>query len=406
MRLLFVAPYVPLATKPRPFRFIEHLSRSHEIHLVAFDVSPDAHYHDRPDFQRLKHLCASMTLLPLPRWRRYADVLSSITSATPARVAYYGRGRLDTSIARLAETLHVDAIHVDRLRLAPLCDLLMQPKVVDATDCISEYLSQCVPYVSPLARPAYTYEAAKTRAYERNAAQAYDQCLVTTEREAELYANTRYAERVRVVPNILDASLFEKGRVLQRHRDPVVLFAGNLSYLPNVDATHYLIKRIWPLIHRRVPEARLVLAGATPHPSIRRAAQSAGIELTGFVPNLADLMAMATVTISPMRIGVGFPNKVAEAMAQGQAVVSTSLGCQGLGDCASAVSVADDARSFAESVIDLLNDGDRRAELGQRARAYAYRSFHPSVVTAQLDTVFESLAHRIPVATASDKRSR
>jgi polysaccharide biosynthesis protein PslH len=406
MRLLFVAPYVPLATKPRPYRFIEHLSRSHEIHLVAFDIAPDARYQEREDFQRLKRLCASVTLLPLPRWQRYADVLLSIPSSTPARVAYYGRGRLDDHIAHLAETFQVDAIHVDRLRLAPLCDAVGLPKVVDATDCISEYLSQCVPHISPLIRPAYAYEAAKTRVYERRAALAYDQCLVTTKREAELYANTGYAERVRVVPNILDASLFDEGRVLQQHRDPVVLFAGNLNYLPNVDAAHYLIKRIWPLIRRQVPEARLVLAGATPHPSVRRAARAAGVELTGFVPNLADLMALATVTISPMRIGVGFPNKVAEAMAQGQAVVSTSVGCRGLGDCASAVSVADDAHSFAQSVVDLLNDSNRRAELGQCAREYAFRSFHPSVVTAQLDHVFKSLTHRIPVAIASDKRSQ
>lgn len=172
MRLLFVAPYVPLATKPRPYRLIEHLSRSHEIHLVAFELAPDTEYAARPDFQPLQRHCASITLLPLPRLRRYANVLGSVVSKWPARAAYYGRSQPATFLAQQADRLRVDGIHVDRLRIAGLCNDIALPKVVDATDCISDYLFQCARYVAAPARPAYLYEAAKTKVFEQHAALA------------------------------------------------------------------------------------------------------------------------------------------------------------------------------------------------------------------------------------------
>src|SRR5262249_46934575 len=188
MRLLFVAPYIPLATKPRPYRFLQHLACLHEVHLVAFEVSPDAQYAERGDFQELRRLCASVTLLPLPRWLRYRNVLGSIPSTTPARVAYYGISKAAEDIGRIADRLRIDAIHVDRLRLAGVCATLPHPKVIDATDCISDYLTQCVRHVAPPLKAAYAFEAAKTVRYERVAAARYDRCLVTTERERLLAA--------------------------------------------------------------------------------------------------------------------------------------------------------------------------------------------------------------------------
>src|SRR5262249_31954938 len=285
MRLLFVAPYIPLATKPRPFRFLQHLARTHEVHLVAFEVAPDARYAERSDFQELRNLCASMTLLPLPRWQRYRNVLGSIPTATPARVAYYGIPRVKEDVCRIADRLRIEVVHVDRLRLAGLGAALPQPKIVDATDCISDYLTQCMQQVAPPLKAAYAFEAAKTVRFERAAAANYDRCLVTTERERLLYADATYFDRVEAVPNLLDERWFDEGRCAPvRVGDaPTVLFVGNLAYRPNVDAVRLLTQQIWPHVRAAVPDARLVLAGADPHPTVRRMAREAGAELTGFV---------------------------------------------------------------------------------------------------------------------------
>jgi polysaccharide biosynthesis protein PslH len=394
MKLLFVSPYVPLETKPRPYRFIEHLARRHDVHLVAFDVASDPEYTRRPDYQHLCGLCASMTLLPLPRYRRFAHVAGSVFSARPARVAYYGIRQVTSHIRRMADRLHVDAVHVDRLRLAELCASLSLPKVVDATDCISDYLRQCIRYAPPHMKPAYAYEAAKTVRFERRAALEYSRCLVTTERERLLYAGASYFDRLRTVPNIMDSSLFEResAQDATTASAPMVLFVGNLGYFPNVDAAHFLLATIWPRIRRQMPEARLVLAGASPQRSIRRAAAGAEADLTGFVPDLAQLMLSASVIVAPLRIAVGFPNKIAESLALGKPVVSTRAGARGLDDCSSALVSADGPDTFAHEVVRLLRDADARAELGAAARAYAWQHFHPTVVKARFDAVYEEIS--------------
>src|SRR5262249_9144110 len=156
------------------------------------------------------------------------------------------------------------------------------------------------------------------------------------------YAHSDYFSRVRAIPNILDEDWFEREGENDQPEHPTVLFTGVLNYLPNVDAVEYLTQRIWPSVRRDAPDARLVIAGAAPSPRMRQLVDRAGVELIGFVPDLAALVASSTVVISPMRIGVGFPNKVAEALALGKAVVATSAGCGGLMGSETSLRVADD----------------------------------------------------------------
>ncbi|MBF6590434.1 MAG: glycosyltransferase [Ktedonobacterales bacterium] len=394
MKLLFVTPYLPLATKPRPYRFIEHLSRSHEIHLVAFDPAPAPDDPPRADYLQLATCCASITRWPLPRWQRYWNVVTGLPSQRPARVGYYGLERYTHAVHELVERLNIDAIHVDRLRLADLCAALPVPKIIDATDCISAYLGQCGDQVPLHLKPAYAFERAKTVRFERGAASPYDRCLVTTERERHLLSATDYADRLRVIPNILDEALFDRARESEATRNgpPTILFVGNLSYLPNVDAIRYLVTQIWPRVRMVVQNARLVLAGSAPSPAVVRLARGApDVLVTGFVPDLAEAMARATVLVAPMRIAVGFPNKIAEALALGKPVVATSAAARGLGACDGALAIADDAEAFAREIARLVRDPEARQQLGDNARAYARARLHPADAKAQLDTAYREV---------------
>lgn len=400
MRVLFVTPYVPLLTKPRPRRFIEHLARAHDIHLVAVHPGATEDIQEQPDFVALRRACASVTLVPLARLRRYANVVRGIPSRLPARVAYYNVAALREVMLRTAERHAVEAVHVDRLRLAPAAVSLDLPKIVDATDCLSDYHRQCMRYVHPALKPAYYVEYLKTRRYEHWAAAAYDRCLVTTVYDRNHYLGGAYDERLTVLPNLLEERMFTYPSELLDRSPATVVFSGYLSYLPNVDAARYLLRTIWPLVVRQVPDARLVVAGAAPHPDIRRLAQRAGATVTGYVPDLAAVVARATVVVSPTRIAVGFPNKVAEALALGKPVVSTSAGSRGLGDCTGALVTADDAQAFARAVVNLLRDAQARAALGAAGRAFMSNHFHPTLVGARLDAIYAEMSRQVPARSA------
>ncbi len=405
MRILMVTPYVPLATKPRPHRLLRYLAQHHELHLIAFDIAPDSGYRQRPDFAELRRACASVTMLTLPRPERYRNAALSVFTPLPARAAYYGRRLLTGEVLRLVESKGIDVIHVDQLRLAHLCATVPLPKVVDSADCVSEYLWQCARYVPAPLKAAYAFEAAKTVRFERAAAAGYDRCLVTTQRERSLFSPTSYFDRVEVVPNLLDRELFDRPlRSGGSASSPTVVFLGNLSYLPNVDAARLLLKHIWPRVRTELPEARLVFAGASPSSSLLRAARAAGAEVTGFVPDLNDLIQSATMVVSPVRIAAGFPNKVAEALALGKPVVSSSVGCRGLEGSESVLEVADDHRAFAEAVVRLARDESARSRLARAAREYAQAYLHPDHAEAQVDRVFADVARQSLVSSSVGDR--
>ena len=154
---------------------------------------------------------------------------------------------------------------------------------------------------------------------------------------------------------------------------PSILFVGNFAYGPNVDAALYFSKDIFPLILKDVPEVKLFLVGNAPTPEICSLTTSnSQIEVTGRVASLVPFYRSADVVVCPLRIGGGVKVKVLEALGLGKAIVSTSIGVQGL-DLSTyrAVVVADESRDFAENVIQLLRYPEERQIREREALAYA-----------------------------------
>jgi glycosyltransferase involved in cell wall biosynthesis len=108
-----------------------------------------------------------------------------------------------------------------------------------------------------------------------------------------------------------------------------VVFFGLLSYIPNVDGVTHFVRGIWPRIVAAHPEARLKIIGGRAPPSLQAMA-GPRVELSGFVPDLRPHLAAATAVVVPLRLGGGTRLKIVEAMAMGKAIVSTTLGAEGI----------------------------------------------------------------------------
>ncbi|MDQ4012157.1 MAG: glycosyltransferase family 4 protein [Thermoproteota archaeon] len=153
---------------------------------------------------------------------------------------------------------------------------------------------------------------------------------------------------------------------------PSILFVGNFAYEPNIDAALYFSRQIFPLILKDVPDAKLFLVGNAPPPEICSLTSSKQIEVTGSVASLIPFYKHADVVICPLRIGGGVKVKVLEALSFGKAIVSTSVGAQGL-DLSShrAMAIADDPTDFAENVVRFLVQPEERDNQEREALAYA-----------------------------------
>lgn len=155
-----------------------------------------------------------------------------------------------------------------------------------------------------------------------------------------------------------------------------LVFNGVLRTYTNVHAIVWFAENVWPLVRAGEARAKLLIVGRDPRPEVLALAALDGVTVTGEVPDPADYIARAAVCINPVQVGAGMQNKLIEFMAMRKAVVATTVANEGIratpGDH---LVIADDARSFADSVLALLADPARRDRLAEAARAYILKSW-------------------------------
>ena len=250
------------------------------------------------------------------------------------------------------------------------------------------FLSEVIPFaMTPRARSAIImhdlFSAQKTqdrpvvvdRCTEMGLLASADLVVAIQREEAEIVASHIGGERVIVVP-----MAFDTVGDAQAGNGSMVFFVGS-NTLPNVDGLEWLIADVWPSVVQSIPSARLVVAGSVCQ-AIRT--QRRDIRLVGRVDSLTELYREAAVIVSPLRSGSGLKVKLVEALANGKALVGTSVTFQGVEHLAGSAAIcADDAQSFSEAVIACLRDEKRRLHLGRVALEVAKREFSPNESIAE-----------------------
>jgi len=143
-----------------------------------------------------------------------------------------------------------------------------------------------------------------------------------------------------------------------------------MDWHPNEDGVRYFMSDILPLVRDRVPDATFSIVGRNPSESLKIAARDAGAVATGTLDDIRPAIAEGAVCVVPLRAGSGTRLKIFEALAMGKAVVSTTLGAEGL-DITPGVHYvrADGAQPFADAVVSLLTEDDRRQSIAEAGRA-------------------------------------
>ena len=207
--------------------------------------------------------------------------------------------------------------------------------------------------------------------------------------------------RTAVIPNAADVEYYQP-----RPTDPppdgrTVVFFGALSYVPNVDGVMHFVRDIWPRIADAHPEARCKIIGGRPPPSLLALA-GPRIELAGHVPDLRPHLAAASVLVVPLRLGGGTRLKIVEGMAMGKAIVSTTLGAEGIDAVPGRdLLIEDEPGRFADAVSRLLAQRSLATRIGQAARQLAVERYAWSRAALALEGFYRDVLQ----ATRQDRRS-
>jgi polysaccharide biosynthesis protein PslH len=173
--------------------------------------------------------------------------------------------------------------------------------------------------------------------------------------------------RIESIATGVDTEYFAPSAALERPSS--LVFTGSMDWYPNEDAVLHMIDAILPAIRAEVPDVSLTVVGRNPSARLVEAAARAGVRVTGTVSDVRPFVAEGAVSIVPLRVGGGTRLKIFEALAMGKAVVSTSIGAEGLPLTAGEhYLAADEPAEFARAVVGLLRDGDRRRRLGEAGR--------------------------------------
>jgi glycosyltransferase involved in cell wall biosynthesis len=216
----------------------------------------------------------------------------------------------------------------------------------------------------------YQVEFKKMLSYEQSAVRKFHHIIAVSEHDRHLMSEWTDSARITVVPTGVDLQQYRPGPV-SGTVDLLVLFVGAMDWEPNVDAVEYFCRDIWPSIQAKVSAARFRIVGRNPHRRVQKLASSS-VEVTGPVPSVVDHLRESAVVVVPLRVGGGTRLKIYEAMATGKAVVSTSVGAEGLDvHHGQDIVLADVPVAFAGAVTALLQDVELRRRYERAAAALA-----------------------------------
>jgi polysaccharide biosynthesis protein PslH len=242
--------------------------------------------------------------------------------------------------------------------------------------------------------PATVYsliQAQRIMTFERMICQQSDVVIAVSPEDAADLGKLCPDKSIPVVPNGIFVERYEQPTEQLDLGENALIFTGTMDYRPNVDAMLWFADHVLPLVRENVPDAQLYIVGQKPHARLSALREQRGVHITGRVVAVQPYLHSAGVYIAPLRMGGGTRLKIMEAMASGCAVVATSIGASGLhNDARRAMLIADSATEMANAIVRLLEDPERRKELGAVAHTYVKAHYDWSVLIPQLLTLYGS----------------
>ena len=358
MKILVVLPRFPWpldkGDKLRAFHQIVELAKRHEIYLFAVS-------HCRVEQEHIKALepyCRKIKVVKLNRFICGFNILRNWISSKSLQMGYWNTKHSKRICKAFVREVQPDIIYSQMIRTMPLVSRLPFPKVMDFQDALSMNTERRMEQSRGLWHYLLHFEFKMLRSSEYKAFSVFDALTIISEVDSEAIPHKKNGE-IHIVPNGVDFDYFQSPFTF--HLSPCnLVFCGNMSYAPNVDAARYLVGEVMPIVWRHHPEATLLLAGADPKPMVRALA-SKRVTISGRLDDIRQAYASSQIFVAPMRIGSGLQNKLLEAMAMQKPCVTTSLANTPLGAVdGQEIFVGDTPEALADAIVRLLESQELR----------------------------------------------
>jgi sugar transferase (PEP-CTERM/EpsH1 system associated) len=383
--------------KLRTWHLMRHLARRHEITYLAF-ADPDG---DPQHLAGMREVARHIETIPRVEAakgsvRFLAQAGWHVADPLPYAVGHYRSRAYRRRVHELLATRKFDLVVADFLPpIVNLPNALPCPAVLFTHNVESEIWRRHAENADgALRRYLYGKQYARMLRFEGQALRRFEGLLAVSEADRETFARLYPGIDLNAIHVVRTGVHTEFFSPAPSPSDSVELvFTGSMDWLPNEDGMLWFCRDILPLITREAPGVTLSIVGRAPTPAVKKLADEQGVRVTGRVDDVRPYMKNAAVFIVPLRIGGGTRLKIFEAMAMAKAVVSTTVGAEGLPVTHDAdILLADDPGSFARAVLRLLHDLDERRALESSARRLVAQHFDWSAVARDLDHALARVA--------------
>jgi glycosyltransferase involved in cell wall biosynthesis len=396
MKILMLTPYFPYPLTSggqiRSYNLLKKLAKKHQVTLFSF-------IREEKETEFIKNLspfCEKIAVFKRRRAWSPLNVLLAAVTPRPFLLSIYYSPAFKKAISKELSQGNYDLIHFECFYLMHNLPPTQVP--IFLVEQTIEYLVyqnvvRDFPFWLLPLKPILYLDVLKIKLWEEHFWRRADR-LVTMSGEDKDFIQARLPEKkIDVIANGVDIEFFEEVDRAPT-KEPTVLFVGQFRWPPNIDAALFLVRKIWPAIKEKVPQAKLWIIGRNPTPKILALAQDPEITVKE-VEDIRQVLSQAWVLLAPIRNGRGTKYKVLEAMASELPVVTTPLGIEGIEAKEKMdVLVASSAETLAQATVEVLSNSEQGRLMAVKAKELVSRVYNWDSISKELDRVYREVGSK------------
>ncbi len=396
LNILFVStrnPYPPdHGHTIRTYNTLKCISKGNNIYLLAFVESKE-----KLNIGPLKKFCKTVDFFIIPedvkKWRFFLSLFFNVFSPLPFVAHKYYRKEMRKKIEQVLTEYKIDIVHLDMLPLARYFKVVKAyPTVLVDHNVESLRILRWAEIEKNILTKMYMYlQYLKLFKFEKKMCSKFDRCITVSEFDKKALENLCPNGRFTIIPNGVDTEYF-KGNNIKIVPNSLI-WVGGMRSLYNREAVNYFVDEILSLIQLEIPDVKVTFVGSSPPQKLFEISKiNSSIRYTGFVEDVRPYVEEAAVYIAPIRSGSGTKLKILNALSLSKAVVTTSIGAEGIDVTPNEnILIADSPQDFAQKTIELLRNPDIAEKIGKAGRKLIEGKYNWKIICSKMNQVYEEI---------------
>ncbi len=403
MNILWLSHLVPYPPKggvnQRSFNLMKELSKYHNVSIICFSQKSQQPTLEKR-LEAVEGLSEVGKVIELftfesdqSQLKQLFLAFKSLFTIDPYTVNWIKKSGVGPLINKTIEDHDIDLVHFDTISWAAYLKYTNNCKLVlNHHNVESHMMLRRAGKESSLLKKFYYYqEGVKLKAYEKKVCGKFNLNITCSSTDTDRLLQAVPGLQADTIPNGVDLDYFKPIGLEQRETS--IVFAGGLSWYPNIAAMEFFVKQIWPKLVGEIPSVSMTVIGRNPPKWLSDfSKETKNFDVTGFVDDVRSYIDQATIYVCPINDGGGTKLKILDALAMGKAIVANEIACEGIAVVEGEnVIFAEKPEEFVKQIKVLFKNSEMRKSIGVKGRELIEKEYDYINIGKKLDKLYSAL---------------